>query len=322
MPPAKKQQTGFIDLRKEVLIQVDGADEKLHVLDWEILKNLCDNFQKLIHKLTKYSLEKESIPLDQLRVQFIGFYPGSAVPAIRIAEAPNLLFPTEHLYKSLNGDFNYVVACVDKGNFQAIADRYNEPNVKNDIVGTVYDFTNSAGTKPLNFVKRVDGKNKFTKLATIRHMSPKQRSMLVVPELTTTIHIADTKDVEAVGKFILKTTPSGRKQKKEVQLYTQKEAVLSLRFDSIEANNRIYILRNEVYFSITEDKKSHHVTIENPSLDIYATGEDLKAAELDMYEQFDYTYQRLNDIPDDKLSNHLLTAKRYINLLVETVKRT
>jgi hypothetical protein len=93
---------------------------------------------------------------------------------------------------------------------------------------------------------------------------------------------------------------------------------LSLKFDSIETGKRIYLLRSELLVSIKEEKKS--CTIESPLLDIYAFGETLDDAEKDLFDQFDYTFQRLNQFADDKLSPHLLNAKNYINILVEKVK--
>jgi hypothetical protein len=42
-------------------------------------------------------------------------------------------------------------------------------------------------------------------------------------------------------------------------------------------------------------------------------------AEQDLFEQFDFTYRRLTQIEDDKLSQHLLDAKKYITLIVSKV---
>ena len=55
-------------------------------------------------------------------------------------------------------------------------------------------------------------------------------------------------------------------------------------------------------------------------LDIFAQGENLQEAEQDLFDQFDFTYRRLLEIDDSKLSHHLLDAKKYITLIVGTVK--
>jgi hypothetical protein len=93
---------------------------------------------------------------------------------------------------------------------------------------------------------------------------------------------------------------------------------LSLKFDSIETDKRIYIFRNELLFNLIDEKKS--VIIENQMLDIYACGTSVEEAEQDLFEQFDYTYQRLTKIADKKLSRHLLNAKTFIKLIVDNVK--
>lgn len=311
----KRKKLPPIQLEKELLLSVDGHEEKKHTLSWEILKKIGDNTQTLISKLAKYSVEENA--LTSVKLIFTGFLPGSAIPRWKVEETIEL-FPTKAAYNILNQDFGFVISCLDDGNFQAIADRYNEPSVKNEIVDAVYNFSNSAGTKPFCVVKGTVERG-FKPLAKLRRISIAQKNILIVSESKDKADFK-TEEVEGVGKVLLKISNTGRKTKKVSELYTQKEAVLSLKFDSIEVNDRIYVLRNEIFFSFSEDKKQHHVTIENPALDIYAYGANMKEAEQDMYEQFDYTYRRLNDIQDEKLSNHLLSAKRYINLLVETIK--
>ncbi|MFZ4056988.1 MAG: hypothetical protein ACOYKE_02565 [Ferruginibacter sp.] len=92
-----------------------------------------------------------------------------------------------------------------------------------------------------------------------------------------------------------------------------------MKFDVIETDNRIYLLKNELILNISEiNKKS--LVIENKLLDIYAVGLNLAEAENDFFVQFDFTYRRLLCVADKKLSKHLLDAKKYINLLVDKVK--
>ena len=308
----------LVDLKKELLIQVAGKEEENHTLSWELLKKIGDNTQKLLDTLANSSTE-EGVSSEHTKLIFVGFYPGSAVPAWRLDNEPNLLFPIKAA-KILNDDFNFVLKSLDSGNFQQIADKYNEPSVKNEVVNAVYEFSNSVGTKPLAVVKRLNttDKIKFKPLAKVRKMTIKQKNLLSVKVPEPKI-ITNSESIEAVGKFIISKTATGRTSKKNVQLYTQKEAVLSLRFDSIETDKRIYLLKSELTFCITHDDKKSFV-IENQMLDIFAQGENLAEAELDLFEQFDFTYRRLLEIDDDKLSRHLLDAKKYITLIVDTVK--
>jgi hypothetical protein len=306
----------LVDLKKELLIRVAGKEEKNHTLSWEILKRLGDNTQKLIDTLAKSSVETNLKP-ENLKLIFVGFFPGSAIPEWRLEDEPNLLFPITKELQVLNDDFNFVVRSINEGNFQKIADRYNEALVKNEVINAVYDFSNSAGTKPVAIVKKINAKEvKFRQLAKVRKMTIEQKQMLITKPVQTTE--TKTSSSEAVGKFLISKSAKGRLSTKKLQLYTQKEVDVSLHFDSIETDTKIYELKGDLTFYITDDKKS--VSIENRLLDIYAQGKDLKEAEQDMFDQFDFTYRRLNEVEDSKLSLHLLDAKKYINLIVDKIK--
>lgn len=308
----------IIDLQKELLIQVAGKEEETHTISWELLRKLGDNIQKLIDTLVKSSTE-EGISLEYTKLVFVGFFPGSAVPAWKLDDEPNLLFPIKKAVKSLNNDFNFILHSIVEGNFQQIADKYNEPLVKNEVINAVYDFSNSVGTKPFTIVKR-DSMDitKFKPLAKLRKMTIKQKDLLTVKTATANVSI-EKDSVEAVGKFIISRTAKGGTSKKLSHLYTQKEAVLSLTFDSIETDKRFYQLKGKLSFEITNDDKKS-IVVENQLLDIYAQGSTRLEAEQDIFEQFDYTYRRLTEIDDKKLSRHLLDAKKYITLIVDIIK--
>jgi hypothetical protein len=314
-------KTPLLHLEEGLFLQVDGEEEKNHSISWDLLKKIGDNTQALITKLAKYSLEETPFDEESVKLDFVGFHPGSAVPQFRVHDAvQSNMFPVKKVYKTLNADFTFVVSHLADGNFQAIADRYTEPSVKNDIIETVYEFSNSVGTKPFRVVRpNKQSKNGFRSVAKLRPITPVVKKMLRVSEdqgISKKAGVIDS--IEAIGKVSIKTTPTGKKTTKLGHLYTQKEAALSLRFDSIETNKRTYILAGEILFNINEDKKS--VSIESPLLDIYAFGQNEEEAKNDLSEQFDYTFQRLNDIEDTKLSAHLLKAKQYINIIVERVK--
>lgn len=310
-----------VDLVDEIIFSVDGEEEKNHTLSWDIFKKIGDNTQALINKLSQYSLETEK-NLDPLNLKLVvtGFYPGSACPGLRIANDRVSLFPKEKNLKALNYDFAKVVTLVNDGNFKGIADLYDTPEVKNEIVDLIFNWTNSAGSKKFQIVKKAsDGSGKLTPLAKIRHMKPEQKTALKVDIPSESYYISST-ETEAVGQLTIKVSSKGKKTTKLRQFYPQKEARVSLTFDSIETKDRIYVLGNSVSFEITEDKKNKSVKIENTLLDLYAEGETMSTAQDDMYDQFDYTYQRLNQFPDNKLSDHLRKAKAYINLIVERIQ--
>ena len=310
----------LVILEEEILFRVAGEKQKDHSLSWEIFKKIGDSTQALINKLAKYSTLELNFSPSDLNLVVTGFYAGSSIPAMRISNDKASLFDKKPFLRALNTNFSEILENVNDGNYQAIADRYNTPEVKNDIIDAVYNLTNAAGTTPFQIVHRSpNDPTKFLPIAKVRYMKIVQRDALKVevPSITTN---ALATEIEAVGQMILKVSQKGRKSTKVKQLYTGKTTALSLRFDSIETQKRIYLLKGEQYFSFVEDPKKHWVSIENIILDIYAHGETMALAQEDLFDQFDYTYQRLNQIPDNQLSAHLLDAKNYINMIVRTVK--
>jgi len=322
MAKAKKNKpTVLLDLRKELLIQVDGEEEKSHIIQWDILKDIGDATQNLILKLAKYSLEDQTLPPEALKLQFIGFHEGSAVPDFRLPPAPNLLFNSDKSYAELNQKFSSVVHNISEGNFQRIADSYNEPSVKNEMIEAVYDFSNAGGLKPVRIVRRLlkpVGDRKFTPIVIVRPMGGKVRELLRVKQPKEVV-IASAPPEEGVAKVFIKVGKSGRHINKIAYLHSEKEAILSFNYDSIETDKRIYILNTMVSFTITEETKKS-VSIENRLLDIYACGKNKEEAKADLFDQFDYKFRRLHDFDDDKLSRHLLAAKKYFDLIVGDIK--
>ncbi len=108
-------------------------------------------------------------------------------------------------------------------------------------------------------------------------------------------------------------------QSLDINFHSEEDAALAIRIDQIKTDKRTYQLKGVQSFPITQpDQKSF--AIESKLLDIYACGVSVKEASEDFCHQFDYTYQRLRNIDDTKLSNHLLDAKRLIILLVDKIK--
>lgn len=314
-----KKEITLVNLQDEILLQVDGEEEKSHTLSWELLKKIGDNTQRLIDVIVNYSLEENKIPQEYTKLLFVGFYPGSAIPAWKLPEAPNLLFPVEKEFDKLNADIGFVLNSLNRGNFKAIADKYNEPLVKNTVIDAVYNFTNSVGSKQFRVVKKdASTKKGFKTLAKIRRMTIDHKNQLYEKVKTEANSVTNEK-LEGVAKVKIYKKKDGKLSSKTSQFYIEKEAGLAVKFDSIQFNNRLYTLSGEATFSLLNPEKTIYI-IESPLLDIYAYGNSIIEAEEDLFNQFDYTYTRLTNIEDSQLSEHLLKAKRFITLLVESVK--
>lgn len=314
-PGEEELKTLDVSLVDGIYLRVDGEEEKSHKIQWEILKKIGDNTQRLISAVVKYSSKEYYIEESELKIEFKGFYKGSAISEFVLPNRTNLIFDNKDAYTNLNSNLSTILYNLSTGDFLAIANMYPDNKVKNEMIDVVYEFSNSAGSKPFSVVKP-ESNNKFQQLGTLRKISSSQRKLLKVK----IVESANQEIVEskAIGKIVLKSAPGGKTTRKITHIYSQKEGMFSLKFDSIETKTRVYTLNYEVLFVVREEKKNF-ISFENTILDIYACGKNVNEAEGDIFDQFDYTYQRLNEFDDSMLSSHLLNAKTYINMLVNSV---
>ncbi|WP_158825735.1 hypothetical protein [Mucilaginibacter lacusdianchii] len=312
-----KTKLQTLDLEKELLIRI-GNESDEHSVSWDVLKNVGDKLEALILTLAKYNLDAAgNSNLDNFKLDFSGFYNGSAVPAFRLNPHPiPSLFDNGEARKSVVADFTKVVSSIDKGNYQQIADWYNMPSAKNDVIKKLYDFTNSAGTTPVTIVKRQDD-NKFKKVYSIRRLNKEVYDQLIVKEQT--LEAADVKPDEstAVARVIIKKDKSGKISRKTSELYNDKEATLSLKLDRIETDNSHYIFKTPILFQLYQEGKG--IIIENEQLDLYAGGRTTTEAKESLFKQFSHSYNRLNQLQDNQLSSYLLQVKQYYNLIIKSV---
>jgi hypothetical protein len=101
-------------------------------------------------------------------------------------------------------------------------------------------------------------------------------------------------------------------------LSRNKEATLSLKLTSINFLTRTYEFKSPILFQIYSE--GHGTIIENEQLDIYASGKTVADAKTDLYNQFDHSFTRLNQLNDEQLNPKLLQVKQYINFITESVK--
>jgi hypothetical protein len=309
----------IVDLTKELLLHIDGEKTKKHTIPWDMLSNVGDKLQSLILTLAKYSLEDGDVTtLENFTLEFTGFYDGSATPAFSLNTRPILTLynADDKIKKNLNRDFSKVMYLVDKGDFQEIAETYNTQEVSNDVITKVFDFTNAAGTAPVQIVKRKTNGAGYTKVFNIRRLSKDGYDQLYIKTKEQNL-IAKTPDQTAVGKVILRQGKSGRVSKKLAEIYMENDAVLSLKIDHIVTLERRYELNTPIYFQFYQEGKG--IVIENAQFDLFAAGKTLEQAKQDLNSQFDHTYQRLNELKDEQLSERLVAIKKYYNFIVKKV---
>jgi len=316
------EKVKIVDLSKELLLHIEGEQTLRHTIPWDVLRNIGDKLQSLILVLAKYSLEDNDITtLDNFSLEFTGFYEGSAMPAWALNTLPTLTLSNsdDKIRKNLNANFSKVMFFVDKGDFKSIVDNYNTDEVINDVISKVYDFANSAGTAPVQIVKRNSNGSGYSKVYNIRKFSKDAYDQLFITKKDSTL-ITKTPDKTAVGKVILKQGRGGKVSRKVSEIYTEDEAVLSLKFDRINSAERIYELNSPIYFQFYQEGKG--IVIENEQFDLFAAGRSLNEAKQNLNSQFDHTFQRLNALNNEQLSERLNKIKNHFNFIVKKVINT
>ena len=106
--------------------------------------------------------------------------------------------------------------------------------------------------------------------------------------------------------------------KETSEIYKDKETILSLKLSEISFLNKTYEFKFPILFQIYQEGKG--TIIENEQLDIYASGKNTADAKNDLYNQFDHSYNRLNELQDEQLNPKLLQVKQYLNFIIKSVK--
>ena len=102
------------------------------------------------------------------------------------------------------------------------------------------------------------------------------------------------------------------------KIYEEKEAIVSLKLAKISVLSKTYEFKFPVLFQIYSEGKG--TIIENEQLDIFASGKTVSDAKIDLYSQFDNSYNRLNELQDEQLSPKLLQVKQNLNFIIKIVK--
>lgn len=303
-----------INLDKELLIRI-GSENDEHVVSWDVLRNVGDKLEALIQTIAKYSNDSQNtVNLNNYKLDFSGFYNGSAVPAFRLNSHPNLsLFKEDDVKQTVILDFSKIMSRVDLGNYQAIADDYDQVSAKNEVIKKIYEFTNSAGDIPVTIVKKEQ--EKFLKIYSIRKLKKDIFDKLFVQEINN-IH-NEKEESTAVAKMIITKAESGKISKKIAESYDDKEAITSLKYDKISFLSKMYFFKFPILFQIYSEGQG--TIIENEQLDLYASGKTKTEAKIELYSQFDNSYRRLNELHDDQLNPKLLEVKKYLNSIIKSV---
>jgi hypothetical protein len=256
------------------------------------------------------------IDLNNFKVELSDFKQGSAVPVFKF---------TPRVHSTLGGDvsgqrtivndrFMRILNAIGEGDGDKIKEMYPSPVVRNSIVDKYARFSSSTNNSPMS-LSPID-KKEANKIQEVKPLSQSLKK-----KLTTKIQGQKPEVSERVVYGTIKLSSRGGTERAKVLEHYDGETIsLSYSPSVIEVHGRTYHFKypliSRFYWEEGEDEK--YYIVENEMFDIVGTGLTEEAAKQSFCEEFDYIYQRYNELSDTELSERLINIKNQLHLIVKT----
>jgi hypothetical protein len=311
-----------LDLNKGVYLCIEGELGKYNSIPIDNLIKFAHDFQDLLISIARYDLPSvEAIDLNNFKIELTDFKAGkSAIPQFaftkRIEETlgSNLIKHRD----TISERFEKLMDISDKGDYYQLRNLYPEPFKRNIIIDNLYSFTNDFDSSPVSFVDYIHEKREYQIFYKINRFKPAVKNELIAEISEPELFVAETDS--GYAKVRLTKTKKGKKQHRIMQLYTQKNVSLNYAPDMIVTEDRKYILKFPIRCFF--EKEDDYYIIQSEMLDIIGTGKTSDDAERNFSQEFDFIYNRYNELPDEQLSEHLRLVKTIMNQIVDTIERT
>lgn len=295
-----------------VYVRVGGAAGSTKGLPWHILENMFSHLQELISMLAKYELETESAPnIREFEIELFDFKPGSAIPAFRLVHKPQQeLLPVVQEQKAVVAKrFDELMSYANSADYESFFNADTLPEVKYDIAEELYGFVLAAEGSPLSIVKPLNGNGEYQEIYKVPRFTKEQSTNLLRPKRKRN----SAEEPEQIFALVQRVG----KRRTIIDLYENKDTILSIAPREIVTVNKRYILNSPLICTVR--KEDDNFIIENELLDLYAVGDNVDEAEHDLYGEFDASFQLLNSMANEELSERLLRAKQLMNFYVKEI---
>jgi hypothetical protein len=300
-----------IDLEKGISLKIEGELGKYQTLSVDALIKISQTLQELVLSIAKNDLDaSQTIDLSNFKLELDEFTKSSAVPRFVFTQRVAPTFDDfEEQRKDVNKKVNDILSLATTGNYYELRDMYPNASVRNEIVEHVYNFTNSFKGSPVKIYGLTQGDSSYK----IQKFKPEVRKNLLVEIKEVAKDKSDEKAFATV-----KITKTGNKTRNQIQkVYKTHHNSLSYSPEVMNINGKQYIFNYPLRCLFEEE--DNFFVINNEQLGIIGTGMTQEEAEENFNEEFDFLYNRLNSLNDDKLGKNMLNAKTIINLVVKEV---
>lgn len=301
-----------IDLTSGIGFHIEGELGKYNTLPIDALIKISQNLQNLLVTLAKANVnDSDSLDLDNFKIELSGFEKGSAIPLfIFTPRTQTTLHDISEQRNIVNVKFEELMVLADSGNYSTLADSYDTSSWRNEIVESLFSFTQSFGNSPVAICSTSQsGQQLDTYKINKLKVETKKSLIIETPNL-----VEEPRETYGVGR--IKTT-YGRKRTrtKVIESYNKANTVLSYSPDVIVHENTSYILNFPLRCSL--EKEDDYYIIQAELLDLIGTGETEDEAERNFAQEFSFIYKRYNEVSDENLSDRIRGIKQILNIYVK-----
>jgi hypothetical protein len=292
----------------KIFIKVEGEIGRNKTISVDYLINLANHLQDLMIDIAKYDLPSdESIDLSLFKLELTDFKKGSAIPVFSFSKESQttLHAPVSELRTACVVRFNELMIVSGKGNYLELKKKYPEPDKRTKMTESLYGFIQSMGTSPVTVkvdrrrAHKVKPFKKDVHDRLVNEVAPVER---IKEPAASYVQLARVKVIEG------KATP------KVLELFPTKYSHVEYSPETIVHKDRVYELKYPLL--CTMDNEEGQIIIENKQLGIYAYGQTPDEVEEMFSEEFDYLFNRYNELEDESLTEDVQFIKLFLNHIV------
>lgn len=302
----------IIDLEKGISFKIEGELGKHQTLSIDSLVRIAESLQELVVSIAKYDLPtNEAIDLNNFKLELTDFKKGSAIPTFILTQRIQPIITSDYKVqrKEVSEKLNLLFAISDSGNYNDLKNLYSEPIKRNEIVDKLYGFTTSFNNSPVYIYEQGNIEENY---------KPKKFKASVKKNLLIDIKEIKEEKQEENAFATIKIIKKGNKTLNRIQeVILPTHHSLSYSPEIINIRDKQYILHYPLRCLF--EKEEDYYIINNEQLDIIGTGLSQDEAETNFNEEFEYLFNRLNSLNDDKLNKRLTRIKYVINSYVKEI---
>ncbi len=309
-----------IDLNQGTYFEVGGELGKYNSLPINVLIKFAEDLQKLILTIASFEIDDlELASSENFEIELIDFKKSSAVPCFSFSPRSEKKIGENWSVQRqiVNDKFDNILEISAQGNYGKLVEMYPEPAKRNRMVENLYNFVGDFGNAPISVVNYDREADYFTPIYKLKKFKPALKKMLIAEEIED-IQLPFESDI-FVGKIRKTINSKGKIRQKVLDTYSKEKFSLEYAPQEITSRGTKYILKYPLRCLF--EKEDNYYVIHSEFLGIIGTGLTENDAEESFSEEFDYLYNKLNSLDENKLTRHNQLIKNNLNHFVEKIEK-